>query len=179
MVFVKDIMNSSSPKWVDKIEAYIPKWIESLVPYYNAAKNAGADVFRLSNVIYTRDFPEEYVENGIYYYVRELNSRDKEMEINGSKNSLSSDILTSFRQNHELPIGDEDWREWSDCSMACWNLHWHLIRYDKKEDKYKELAKRMDQYFMNLVDDPLVKLDVGDTTFILMDRRKDWEITGW
>lgn len=179
MIFIKDIMNSSSPKWVDKIEAYIPKWIESLVPYYNAAKNAGADIFRLSNVIYTRDFPTEYVENGIYYYVRDLNLTDKEMEINGSKNSFPCDILTSFRKNHELPICDEDCRDWSDWSMTRWSLHWHLTRYDKKEDKYKELAKRMDQYFVNLVDDPLVKLDVGDTTFILMDKRKDWKITEW
>lgn len=173
-IIIRDLkdMEKVSKEWIDAFEEYIPKWVESLVPHYEVAKEYNVDVLELSNTMYLGDTPPEIIKNGIHYYLHEKSVLGRTLSFNGNSGYYPVNWKEGFEKDYkELENRSDierinDWMYYSN----------HLCRYNNRKEPYDELAKRIEAYFRELVGNETVLFDLGSTSYILLDPSKKWHI---
>lgn len=170
-MLIRDLKNMDmvSSEWIEAFEAYIPKWLETLIPHYEIGKEYGVDVVDLSNVMYFGDKPEEIERNGVHYYLTDTWCLGKSIAFNGNKGYYPCSWEDGFDKNLMYPPVNEygapknfDWLY----------THHHLWRWLNREAPYNELSKRIEKLFQQITGDSQILFDFGCRSYILFDHKR-------
>jgi hypothetical protein len=170
MTFITDLdwAQKLTPEFRDNLEIFLPKWLDSLVPYYKEGKEQSIDVLRLSNFLPNGCDTEEtmYENNGIAYYLH-LGSW-------GLK-TLGFDTTKGYRKCNWLECYIEEHPDYDTCySENRQNFMYYnfpMSRMFNQRPKEKDLAERCDAYFKNITGDPGVGFSLSYTSMIYYNNR--------
>ena len=171
MLKIRDLkgMENVSPEWSDKFEAFIPIWLESLVPHYKVAKEYGADMLELVNTMYLTNYPDDLIVNGVHYYLVERPGIGKIL----SFNSNFQYYPVNWKERFKEYAGDVD-------NLSDWLFyHTHTTRYMNREAPYNELRIRIERLFREITGDDSVGFDFGSTSYILLNPEMRWYIKSY
>ena len=164
MDFIKDLpwASSLSERFSDAFEKFLPKWIESLLPYYQEGKELGVDLFSLQNIMNLRTHHSNtyvYEKNGICYNLTK--NQINKLSFNGDNEYRKCNWLECFCDF--LPNYDTASLEninnslyYSRYITRCHNIH----------PENAELANRCNSYFRQVTGDDSVVFSLGRTSFI-------------
>lgn len=167
MIFIKDLKWAShvSERFRDALEDFLPKWIESLLPYYQEGKEQGVDLFKIVNCLPNGRANEEivYEHNGIAYYQHHWPS--------SSITTLGFDSQKGYRKCNWLECfcefipGGYDTASRENLDNYLW-YNTSFYRCYNRKPEYCDVAKRCDDYFRQLTGDPTVGLSLSGTSMI-------------
>ncbi len=161
-------------EWIDTFEEYIPKWLESLVPHYEVAKEHGADVLALSNVMYIGEHPEELVVDDVHYYLGEYPALGKELSFNGNHGHYPANWKDGFDKVYVEPKSP-----YGAPSLDSLYVGQYLTRYLNRKAPNDVLRLRIQKRFRELVGDDKLLFDFGYTSYILLNPEKQWYINSY
>ncbi len=167
MTFIKDLPEASKmTTWfANALEAFLPEWLESLVPYYLEAKNRDCDLFHLVNYKPMGAPCELYEKDGIGYYLS-----NRTLAFNSDHHYVKCGWEECFRVAH--PDYDKTSSENSCNSSATYNI---MFRYFNRKPPYDILTTRCSDYFKTVTNDPEVCFSLSNTSYICMSEKwKDY-----
>lgn len=167
MIFIKDLewADKLTPTFRDNLEDFLPRWLESLIPYYKEGKEKGVDIFHVVNFGPNgcEKDGDMYEHNGIAYYYHKYPGQPSELGFNSKVEYRPCNWLECFCKEYGYNTASSenlDNSRWYDCYM------WRL--YNTKPD-YSIVADRADTYFKEITGDPNVCFSLSSTSLIYYD----------
>lgn len=169
MEFIKDLQWAShlSERFRDEFEKFLPKWLESLVPYYQEAKKREVDLLCLQNIMYIGkpcDGTILFESNGIGY--TQLNTGVKRLGFDGNKN---------YRKCNWLECYCEFSPDYNTASLEniVNSLYFrkYMTRHSNIHPENAELANRCNSYFQQITGDNNACLSLSGTSFISFNEK--------
>ena len=154
-----------TPDFRENLERFLPQWLDSLIPYYEEAKQIGADTLKLVNHKPCGGECKLYDKDGIGYYLHESPSI-KELSFNSDYKYINCYWYECFREFYSRI--EDDWRERFD-NFCAYNMYMH--RPWNLSDKYSCMVRRVDDYFKNITNDPNVNFVLSGTSSICLNQR--------
>lgn len=159
-------INNLTPIFREAIEEFIPEWLESLLPYYQEAKQNSDDILELSNVISSEGV--HYEKNGIFY-CRHKNEKGLSM--------LAFDSLKGYRkvnwrecliEKHPDFDMEPDAARGKFCELTKNALYFdnYVWRLFNRKPPYDELYNKVDAYFKQLTGDSGVGFSLSSISMI-------------
>ena len=81
MIYYTEKIDGLTPTFRDAVEVFIPKWLDSLLPHYQVAKEYKVDILFLANVIGTEG--KHFEHDGYYYYYQNSSSGMSVLSLDG------------------------------------------------------------------------------------------------
>jgi len=168
MLFIKDLewANHLTERFRDKLEQFLPLWLDSTLVYYKVGKEQGADYFNMSNVI-TCPPCEFFNVDGIEYYKQKTGYGLMEVGFNG-KDRL-------YHKCNWLECFCDFWPEFDTASSDKFIHSWHywnpMTRYFNRKPEYRELADRCNAYFQEKTGDKDSGFSLSRTSMIYYNDR--------
>lgn len=149
------------PGYVDALENFLPKWLDSLLPYYREGKEKNVDVVAFANVVQLGNSIDYtfYSSNGVDYCYNENKAWGvKILEFDGRVKST----ITNWRELFLMKFPHyNDYRNRSVYDFA------YFMRIANKKPENNIIADRCEQYFRQLTGDPNVQFSLSDTSAII------------
>jgi len=165
MEFIRNVktIGTLTPDFVDAFEDFMPRWIESLVPFYEEGKYQNVEMVGLQNIAFFKEPTDNsvYEKDGIGYYLTEIVGLGKILEFNSNYKYQKINWLECFRQ--EYPELDNDGTK-RITNFTVYSSY--MSRLSNMKAPYDIVAQRADQYFRQITKDPSVGLSLGNTSFI-------------
>ena len=166
MDFIKDIktIGTLSPDFITAFEEFMPRWLDSLVPYYKEGKAKNVEMVSFHNICLfsLSDDDVEYEKNGIGYYL---------FQTMGLGNTLAFNSSFKYHRINWFECFRNDYPEF-DNQEAIKSAHNYLAyspymsRLSNTKPPYDLVAKRVEQYFKKTTGDSEVGFSLGFTSFI-------------
>lgn len=173
MVFISDLdwANKMTPQFRDRLEAFLPKWIEDkCVPFYREGKEKGVDYFYFGNFIHhpSGGVPADvYVKDGYtYYWCHEDPDNAKSLAL------CSNQGLKEYRNINWKGCFCEEYPDFDTASIENMtnNLYYNVPMsrfFNKEKGKNSVLADRCNEYFQELIGgDPDAGFSLSSTSMI-------------
>lgn len=161
-----------TPEFRDQLEQFLPQWLDSLVPYYREAKAIGADLFKLQDNKPCGGNYELYEKGNIGYYLSDYPWL-RCLSFNSDFKYINCYWYECFREFYPRIEIDRNERINNFC---IYNPYMH--RPLNMNEKYDCLAKRVDEYFKTITNDPDVTFMLSGTSAICLTSRGVWWIKG-
>lgn len=179
MTFIADLPWASkmTPEFTNSLEAFLPEWLESLVPYYKEGKNRGVDIFYLGSFMtYGQNENEIFYEsNGVLYY--EHHSRYINML------GFDGRLKENYRKCNWFECYCEKHSDYSSSSLENIRNSSHysspMHRCFNHRPEEKELAERCNSYFQQITGDRTAGFSLSSTSMIYFTDRGKWYIDKW
>lgn len=162
-----------TPTFRETFEEAMPKWVKTLLSYYEEGFAQGVDIMALSNYMPVGDQGPLYEKDGIGYFLHEegpvrmltFNSEYKYIKCNWE------DYLTdAYSHFHDCS------RESLDNFFA---YNWYMSRLWNSKSEYNCIAKQCDDYFKELTGNPDAGLSLSSTSMIYYTPKGEWHINKW
>ena len=154
-----------SPEFRKAFEEFIPKWLESLRPYYEEAKATGVDYLYLANYKTMGAKCQLYEKNGVGYYLSEYRGI-KELAFNSDHHYIKCNWLECFEEAY--PGIDNI------SNFSVYNLP--LTRLWNKKQEYSEWAERINKCFQEIMGDTNVEFSISSTSAIFFNEKAKYFI---
>ena len=165
MIFIKDTALGKStgfmPGYIDALEAFIPEWLDSLLPYYVEGKKNDVDVMGFRNVVQLGDSTDYsfYSSNGVDYCLDDNKGWGvKVLEFDSRVKSTTANWRELFFMKYPHY---NDYHNRSVYDFA------YFMRIANKKPENHIIADRCEQYFRQLTGDPNVQFSLSDTSAII------------
>lgn len=171
MLLIRDLKNMDKvdPVWINTFEEYIPKWLESLIPHYEVAKQYNADVLSLVNLFFMGDSePDDMIINGIHYHIGDYPLLGRELAFNSAGGYYPCNWEDGFSKIYSEPVD-----KYGIPMTSIWlYTRDYLWRYLNRMTPYNELSKRIERLFQQMIGNDNVAFDFGSTSYILLNPSK-------
>lgn len=151
-----------TPTFRDHLERFLPQWLDSLVPYYEEAKAIGADMFKLQDTMPCGGEYSLFEKDGIGYYLTDFPWL-KCLSFNSDYKYIKCYWYQCFVDFY--PRLDTDWKERIH-NFGAYN--WYMYRPFNMKEGYDCVAKRVDDYFKAITNDPDVTFMLSGTSVICL-----------
>ena len=162
--FIRDLelADRLTPDFVNAFEEFVPIWIKHLFPFYQEAKSKGDDILELVNFKPMGAECELYESNGIGYY-RYKSCGLSILGFNSDYKYIKCYWYQCFVDFY--PRLDTDWKERIH-NFGAYN--WYMYRPFNMKEGYDCVAKRVDDYFKAITNDPDVTFMLSGTSAICL-----------
>lgn len=147
-----------SPEFRKAFEKFIPKWLESLRPYYEEAKAIGADYLYLANYKPIGAECKLYEKNGVGYYLSEYRGI-KELAFNSDHHYIKCNWLECFEEAYSGIDNVSDFGGYNFPLTRLWN----------KKPEYSEWANKINKCFQAIMGDTNVEFSISFTSAIFFN----------
>lgn len=168
-----DNIEKLTPTFRDAMEKFIPGWLETLLPYYQEAKQNGDDILELANYKPMGAVCNLYTKNGISYYhfttgnglkILAFNSDDGYRRVNWRE--------CLIEQYPDFDI-DPDAKMGKFCELTKNALYFdsYAWRVFNRKPPYDDLNNKIDAYFKQLTGDDKVGFSLSSTSMLYFNPR--------
>ena len=169
--FTENIANLT-PVFRNAVEAFIPQWLNSQLPYYREAIARNVDIMEMANVIGCNG--QHYVSDGVYYYYSVNGSGLKVLSLDGSNNHYTRTgfrecIIEMFPNLDVSP--NPDMGKFSELFKNSIYFDYYLWRMFNRKSPYDDLNNKIDAYFKQLTGDDNVGFSLSSTSMLYFNPR--------
>lgn len=167
MIFITDQewAQKLTPEFRDNLEDFLPRWLKSLIPYYQEGKEKGVDIFHLTNFGPNgcEQEGDMYEHNGIAYYYHKYPDQPSELGFNSKVGYRPCNWLGCFCQEYGYDTAS------SENHHNSLYYHYYMCRMYNTKPEYSIVADRADAYFKEITGDPGVCFSLSSSSLILYD----------
>ena len=160
--------NSTTSEFASAFTNFMPKWLESLVPFYEAAKRNDIELFRLNRVMDLRKDPSALITyNGIIYHVSKIPGYFTSMAVSSDyEDETPGNWRNEFKKVFDEPENINN--IWNFCAYNS-----YTSRISNTKAPYDVVANDARDYFRQLTGDPDVVFSFSYSSFICFSKRAE------
>ncbi len=160
--------NKTTPQFASAFEVFMPQWLESLVPFYEAAKRNGIELVGLNRVLdFSKNPAARLTDNGILYQVNRTPGYCTSMAV-----SADFEGETPGNWRHELrKVFDEPENINNIWNFCAYNSY--TSRISNTKAPYDVLANDVRDYFRQITGDPNVVFSFSNSSYICLSKRAE------
>ena len=158
-----------SPRFMDALEVFLPKWLDSLLPYYKEAKKQNVDLLKLANYLSDVADCRLYEEDGIPYCLM-YKPWIKELGFDSHEKYIRCNWYECFCEQYPELVDDENERI---DNFIGYNSYMSGI--SNRKEPYNCVANRIQDYFRKITKDKDVCFMLSHTSSICFtEKGKYW-----
>ncbi len=158
----------TTPEFASAFTNFMPKWLESLVPFYEAAKRNGFELVGLNRVLdFSKDPATLLTDNGIVYHVCKIPGYCSSMAVSADfEGEAPGNWRYEFRKVFDEPENINN--IWNFCAYNS-----YTSRLSNTKTPYDVLANDVRDYFRQITGDSNVVFSFSNSSFICLSKRAE------
>ena len=159
---------STTPQFANAFQAFMPKWLESLVPFYEAAKRNGIELVGLNRVLdFSKDPATLLTDNGIVYHVSKIPGYFKYMAVSSDyEGETPGNWRYEFKKVFDEPENINN--IWNFCAYNS-----YTSRISNTKAPYDVVANDVRDCFRQITGDPNVVFSFSNSSYICFSKRAE------
>lgn len=160
--------SSTTPEFATAFTNFMPQWLESLVPYYEAARRNGIELVGLNRVLdSSKDPAAKLMDNNIMYHVSGIPGYCTSMAVSADfEGEVPGNWRCEFRKVFNEPENINN--IWNFCAY-----NHYTSRISNTKAPYDVLANDVRDYFILITGDPDVVFSFSHSSYICLSKRAE------
>lgn len=171
MLYYTEKIDGLTPTFRDAVEVFIPKWLDSLLPHYQVAKEYKVDILELANVIGADG--KHFEQDGYYYYYNNNASGMSILSLDGLGHYSLVNWRECMAEMYPDFGSDPDPYSGKFCELNQNSMRFspYVERHMNKKPEYSDLSDKVNAYFKQLTGDNKVGFSLSGTSMLYFNQR--------